>query len=187
MDKPIENEKETKARKKVKSPQGKSAVVYEGHVTMKVMHGDKVVRVIRSKNEGGAPLMLFLANCLAGSYVYSDRPMYAAAVRGVPGEAHPLSPFPVPASTATVRSGNDGDIPYSTVSLTFVISGLSIASSAIAGYALYSAAHVPEYGTSLGLGNYSALTFLEEPLMISNGENVVVTWDMTLQNAEGQG
>lgn len=190
--------KDGMAEKRKKSRARPSGVAYEGRVTAKVMHGSKVVRTIRSKNAGGVPLMRFLAGCLAGNYVPTDRPNYAAAltlkegedVDLVPENLVPLSPFPVPSSTATTHSGNTapGDAyAYATASLSFVMSGLSLGNDkTICGYALYDSRNASSYNDGGTLGTYSALVTLpeEDKITISSGENLVITWDLTLANAD---
>ena len=189
--------KDGMAEKRKKSRARPSGVAYEGRVTAKVMHGSKVVRTIRSKNAGGVPLMRFLAGCLAGNYVPTDRPNYAAALTLKEGddgelveELVPLSPFPVPSSTATTHSGitAPGDAyAYATASLSFVMSGLSLGNDkAICGYALYDSRNASTYNVGETLGTYSALVSLPESdrITIGSGENLVITWDLTLANAD---
>lgn len=176
-----------------------SGVAYEGRVTAKVMHGNKVVRTIRSKNAGTVPLMRFLAGCLAGNYVPTDRPNYAAALTAkeqenedlaskdlAPEDLVPLSPFPVPSSTATTHSGEASGGAYATASLSFVMSGLSLGSGTICGYALYDSRNASSYNAGKALGTYSALVLLPEGdrISLSSGENLVITWDLTLANAD---
>lgn len=178
--------KDGMAERRKKSRARPSGVAYEGHVTAKVMHGSKVVRTIRSKNAGGVPLMRFLANCLAGNYVPTDRPNYAAALKEENGELAPFSPFPVPSSTATTHSGTATGGVYATASLSFVMSGLSLGNGTICGYALYDAANASSYNAGGSLGEYSALVSLPEGdrITIGSGENLVITWDLTLANAD---
>lgn len=200
----------TKGRKKnlkgqKESTQLPAKVAYEGHVSAKVIRGGKVVREVRSRNAGALPLFSFLVDCLAGTYRYVDRPMYIAALTSANstalmpgpdgsyempaiGELIPLSPFPVPVSGATV-SENSAEVS-ATVSLSFVVSGLSLSKeSVVMGYALYSPTNASGYGRTTtesgepGLGNYSAITVMPEPLSVGSGENVVVVWDLTLSNA----
>lgn len=179
------------AEKRKKSRARGSGVAYEGRVTAKVMHGSKVVRTIRSKNAGGVPLMRFLAGCLAGNYVPTDRPNYAAALTKEDedlddGKLDPLSPFPVPSSTATTHYGEASGGVYATASLSFVMSGLSLGNKTIYGYALYDAANASTYNAGGALGTYSAFVSLPEKdrISLSSGENLVITWDMTLANAD---
>ena len=178
--------KDGMAEKSRKSRARPSGVAYEGRVTAKVMHGGKVVRTIRSKNAGGVPLMRFLAGCLAGNYVPTDRPNYAAALTERNGDLAPMSPFPVPSSTATTYSGTASGGAYATASLSFVMSGLSLGNGTICGYALYDAANASTYNAGGALGEYSALVSLPEGdrITIGSGENLVITWDMTLANAD---
>lgn len=172
-----------------------SGVAYEGRVTAKVMHGGKVVRTIRSKNAGTVPLMRFLAGCLVGNYVPTDRPNYAAALTTNKQENEdlvledlvPLSPFPVPSSTATTHSGEVSKSAYATASLSFVMSGLSLGNDKkICGYALYDSRNASSYNAGEGLGTYSALVLLpkDDMITIGSGENLVITWDLTLANAD---
>ena len=168
-----------------------SGVAYEGRVTAKVMHGDKVVRTIRSKNAGAVPLMRFLAGCLVGNYVPTDRPNYAAALTKEDLDSEddklvPLSPFPVPSSTATTHSGEASGSVYATASLSFVMSGLSLGNETICGYALYDSRNASSYNAGKALGTYSALVTLpkDERISLGSGENLVITWDLTLANAD---
>ena len=167
-----------------------SGVAYEGRVTAKVMHGGKVVRTIRSKNAGAVPLMRFLAGCLVGNYVPTDRPNYVAALKESTKSDEglaPLSPFPVPSSTATTHSGEASGGVYATASLSFVISGLSLGNGEkICGYALYDSRNASSYNAGGALGTYSALVTLPENyrITIGSGENLVITWDLTLANAD---
>lgn len=180
--------KDGMAEKTKKSRARPSGVAYEGRVTAKVMHGDKVVRTIRSKNAGAVPLMRFLAECLAGNYVPTDRPNYAAALtlKEQSDELTPLSPFPVPSSTATTHSGTASGGIYATASLSFVMSGLSLGGGEICGYALYDSRNASSYNAGGALGEYSAKVSLpkEDRITISSGENLVITWDLTLANAD---
>ena len=187
--------KDGMAEKSRKSRARPSGVAYEGRVTAKVMHGGKVVRTIRSKNAGTVPLMRFLAGCLAGNYVPTDRPNYAAALTAKEQENEdlaledlvPLSPFPVPSSTATTHSGTaSGNAPYATASLSFVMSGLSLGNKTICGYALYDSRNASSYNAGGELGTYSALVSLpkDDRISLSSGENLVITWDLTLANAD---
>lgn len=178
--------KDGMAERRKKSRARPSGVAYEGHVTAKVMHGGKVVRTIRSKNAGGVPLMRFLAECLAGNYVPTDRPNYAAALSERNGDLVPMSPFPVPSSTATTHSGTATGGVYATASLSFVMSGLSLGNGTICGYALYDSRNASSYNAGEGLGTYSALVSLpeEDRISLSSGENLVITWDLTLANAD---
>lgn len=177
------------AEKSRKSRARPSGVAYEGRVTAKVMHGNKVVRTIRSKNAGTVPLMRFLAGCLAGNYVPTDRPNYAAALKESKESDEglaPLSPFPVPSSTATTHSGTASGGAYATASLSFVMSGLSLGNGTICGYALYDSRNASSYNAGKALGTYSALVSLpeEDRISLSSGENLVITWDLTLANAD---
>ena len=183
------------AEKSKKSQRARpSGVAYEGRVTAKVMHGGKVVRTIRSKNAGTVPLMRFLAGCLAGNYVPTDRPNYAAALTTNKQENEdlaledlvPLSPFPVPSSTATTHSGEVSKSAYATASMSFVMSGLSLSNGTICGYALYDSRNASSYNSGKALGTYSALVLLpeEDRITIGSGENLVITWDLTLANAD---
>ena len=179
------------AEKSKKSRARPSGVAYEGRVTAKVMHGSKVVRTIRSKNVGAVPLMRFLAGCLAGNYVPTDRPNYAAALTKKDGALEdealdPLSPFPVPSSTATTHYGEASGGVYATASLSFVMSGLSLGNKTIYGYALYDSRNASSYNDGGTLGTYSALVSLPESdrISLSSGENLVITWDLTLANAD---
>ena len=179
------------AEKSKKSRARPSGVAYEGRVTAKVMHGSKVVRTIRSKNAGAVPLMRFLAGCLAGNYVPTDRPNYAAALTKKDGALEdealdPLSPFPVPSSTATTHYGEASGGVYATASLSFVMSGLSLGNKTIYGYALYDSRNASSYNDGGTLGTYSALVSLPESdrISLSSGENLVITWDLTLANAD---
>ena len=179
--------KDGMAEKSRKSRARPSGVAYEGRVTAKVMHGSKVVRTIRSKNAGAVPLMRFLAGCIAGNYVPTDRPNYAAALKeDETKKLVPLSPFPVPSSTATTHSSEASGSAYAMASLSFVMSGLSLGNGTICGYALYDSRNASSYNAGRDLGTYSALVTLPEDdrISLSSGENLVITWDLTLANAD---
>lgn len=180
-------------KRKRKGASAPARIAYEGKVSVRVERGGKTVRSYGSRNAAKADLLKFMADCLAGTYNQSNRPVYVAALRladagGDRSEDNlsPLSPFPVPLGTVNVSSGRDeGGFPYATASMSFVVSGLSIGSASVSAFALYASANASGYGAS-GYGSPSAITILPagEDIDVGNGENLVVTWDLTISNVE---
>lgn len=157
-----------------------SPISYKGEVTLKIMHGDKVVKTIRQHNDGTVYLMRFLTHCLGGYYVREDSPKYI--------RLFDLSDNTEPSIEAevTLRAivtnfnaiyDDDAENDSGSVTLTFLVPSTLVKDSKE-----FNAVAI--YGTSQNqnIANYMAWVKFNNAMSISTGESLMLLWKMTLSN-----
>ena len=157
-----------------------SYISYEGHVSLKVMHGGKVVQELDSHNEGSVLLMRFLAYCLGSNYDATKAPRYLMAYHienpGMEGVGAGARVTSRPVATNFYPTYSDNGTDTAKVALSFLLpSTLIDTSKTITRLALYA-------GNDLSDSSYMAWVAID-PITMAAGESLLVLWEMTLQNA----
>lgn len=167
-----------------------SFIAYKGNVTLKIMHGKKVVQTIENHNEGTFKLMQFLAYCLGSNYDVSLAPRYIMAYEvasdesrmGTLNDSKKVTIRPVATNfSPTYNNTKDSLAPQNdkcSVVLSFLLpSTLLDSTKKINRLAIYSS-------DDLSLNNYMAWIKVDPEIELSVGESILVLWEMTLQNVE---
>jgi hypothetical protein len=158
-----------------------SPISYRGEVTLKIMHGDKVVKTIKQHNEGTIYLMRFLAHCLGDYYVKGDSPKYIRLF-DLSGTNATIDTTTEVTSRAIVTNFNaifdeDSSTKSGSVTLTFLVPSTLVRDSKE-----FDAVAI--YGTSQNqsIANYMAWVKFDDAMSISQGESLMLLWKMTLSN-----
>ena len=166
-----------------------SIISYQGKVTLKIMHGKKIVQTIENHNEGTLHLMKFLTHCLGSNYDETLAPKYIMAYHlegeGMSGVTDVTTNVTVrPVATNFSPSFNEVEDPLTpknskaSVTLTFLLpSTLLNSTKTINRLAIYSS-------NDLSPTSYLAWIEVSPEIELSVGESVLVLWEMTLQNVD---
>lgn len=162
--------KKVKVEEQVKT---EDVATYKGNVTIKVLHGNKAVKTIKTSNTGFMPLFEFLMYCLAGSYLVDKLPRY-------------LRVFNVDNTELTTNA----ILSNSTQSYEKTSSSCSVTISFVIPYSiLTSAQHIKSFKLySQENSSYnkrespSAEIILDNEISVSTDANLLVAWKMTVEN-----
>lgn len=161
-----------------------SPIFYRGEVTLRIMHGNKVVRTIRQHNEGTVQLMRFLAHCLGDYYAKEDSPKYIRLFDLSNNTNSDIGTSTEVTSRAIVTNFNaiydeDSSSNSGSVTLTFLVPSTLVRDSK-------EFDTVAIYGTSQSqnISNYMAWVRFDSPMSISQGESLMLLWKMTLSNKQ---
>lgn len=165
-----------------------SMLAYKGELTFKILHGDKVVKTIKSHNSGTILLMQFLTHCLGSVYNDFDAPRYLRAFKtdseGMATD-HEITLRPV-ITNFSPSYNNDNENVKSSVVLTFLIpsSYVDINDNVINRFAIYNTKGKDAKDSYMAW--VDVRNDQDEPTTISitSGESLMVLWEMTLQNVE---
>ena len=157
-----------------------SSIGYSGSVTVKVMHGNKTVRQVTTKNSGTLRLFKYIANCLGNTYEVN----YAPRMLRCFTDAHDVGDLVAEKQMADMTafvdiSTNDNASDTASVTFSFLISSNMInQESPITAFALYSVRD------SADVSNMMAYVFLsaEDEIAVTSGENYLIEWTLSLQN-----
>lgn len=163
-----------------------STIAYKGELTLKVMHGNKVVKTIKQHNEGTTLLMDFLVRCLGSQYDSELAPRYIRAFhtdeKGMQTDKEcTIRPIATNFSPSYIEKYTDKEekaLIKKGVVLTFLIpySALDSNNPTLNRFALYGA---KDY--SGDKNNYLAWIKSEDIPMVP-GESLMILWEMTLEN-----
>lgn len=165
----------------------RNMIAYKGEVTLKILHGDKVVKTIKQHNEGMPLLMKYLTHCLGSDLDLMKAPKYirlyySSIVGEMPGNLseneitlRPVITTYSPTYPDTYEGTKEG------VLLTFLVpySVLSLSSrNPVNRIAIYDTTNKDD-----GLQeNYMAWIALPEAINLTSGESLMIIWEMTLEN-----
>lgn len=164
-----------------------STIGYKGELTLKVMHGNKVVKTIKQHNEGTALLMDFLVRCLGSQYDSELAPRYIRAFHtdkeGMQTDKEctirPIATNFSPSYIENYKDEEEKALIKKGVVLTFLIpySALDSRNTTLNRFALYGA---KDY--SGDKNDYLAWIKLSEGITMVPGESLMILWEMTLEN-----
>ena len=169
----------------------KSTVGYTGNVTVKVLHGNKVVKTYKKHNTGTYRLFEYIARCLGNTYdeMYAPRfirAFYIDDIENIPdSELHTyLSENVISGAIAYSRIEVKSDEAEQTATVTF---SFLVPNSLIYDNQLYINA----------LAMYSLTTYddasIEDPMAyvkldnkieVTEGSNILIEWGLTITNAQ---
>lgn len=168
--------------KNIKQSNNKSGIPYQGILTAKIIRNGKIIRKIKKKNHGTLYLFEQLVNCILGEDVHTHMPNYldAGTVTGTVSENNFKSSLVLP----VVLTGRykefidntywsalfDAFIPFSTIINTEEQVGLD-------SFALKST-------IDSSASEILAIVKLNDPIIINQGESLLVEWRMAFTNIE---
>ena len=158
---------------------------YKGNVTIKLVHNNKVYKVIKSHNNGYLPLFNFLINCLSGTFYESSRPQWLRLFDLGDDDWDEASDIPTKEVSRTVFSEGSAraDLDNGKAILTFTVSCFYLTKDKnITHLALYSNDNVDDRTKP------SAVVKLETPLSTNaiGNDNVVILWSLSFDNIQEQ-
>lgn len=151
---------------------------YKGQVTVKTVRDGKVIKTKTIHNAGTKLLFKFLANCIIGNYYDNERPLYVKLFNvssgNVPAENNQstIDYIILNDNNKSVASATNSWSAY----LEFVVPKYSFVSSAYNTICLYS------NKTKGHLDEYCAIITLDEPETISSDDNLIIGWELTIEN-----
>lgn len=149
---------------------------YRGEVTVQIRNGDNVIKEVKSHNSGKLPLFEFIMLCITGNFYPDKRPANLMAFSN--GMQALSSPIVTPAIVTWGKAES-----YCTATLTWAISFSYVKSeiSSIDSLKIYSRENSRNNNA---LQTPSAEVNLEEPIDLTDGNNMLVAWKMTIGNVE---
>lgn len=164
-----------------KKKKGNSSLAYEGKVTLKILHGNKIVKTIKQKNAGTLQLMTFLAKCLGGYYKEELTPRHIRLFNVSDGESI-REEYEVTLNSIVTNFqpsyNEDADHGISSVTISFLVPSTQInnSDSGFNTIAIYSSE------SRNNILNYMASIVLDDNTTIKPGESLLILWEMSLQN-----
>ena len=165
-----------------------SSLAYKGQVTIKTMHGKKVVKTTTIKNAGCLPLFSFLVDCLSGTFNKDNAPAYLSLfyVATTPVTSDPLTPGTatavslLPIAVSDIQTSTDATNLSASVSYTFLVPGSLISEDNTANV-------LGLYSTRNRNNKNKPMAWIElesglESSSVASGVNYVVIWTLTVMN-----
>jgi hypothetical protein len=161
--------------------QTNASLGYTGNVEVKLVRGKKVIKTIKTHNDGKGPLFNFIANTLIGKFDAGGAPRFIilgfsedTPPSDDPVSVNQVSTNAIPYSSVSLDIDNSGE--YASASFKFLIPFSSIASGTEVNIIrLYSQ-------NSTLFGNHLAYFILDEPFESDGKSNILITWTMKITN-----
>jgi hypothetical protein len=157
--------------------QTNSSLGYTGNVEVKLVRGKKVIKTIKTHNDGKGPLFNFIANTLIGKFDAGGAPRFIIlGFSEAPSDdsVNQVSTNAIPYSSVSLDIDNSGE--YASASFKFLIPFSSIASGTEVNIIrLYSQ-------NSTLFDNHLAYFILDEPFESDGKSNILITWTMKITN-----
>ena len=165
--------------RKIPKPQRKRGngdrMEYRGEVTVQVRNGDNVLKEVKSHNSGKLPLFEFIMLCITGNFYPDKRPANLMAFSaGVQALSRPI------VTPATVTWGKTESSCTATLTWAISFSYVKSGMESIDSLRIYSR----ENSRNNTLQTPSAEVTLEEPIDLTEGNNMLVAWKMTIGNVQ---
>lgn len=163
-----------------------SGMVYQGTVTIKTIKNNKIIKTIRTHNNGTLNLFNFLTNCLLETYEPTGVPKFIKLFYGTTGNKTPETATLLTSQMQPRVSKNiiiDSSNTTSSAVLTFLVPRTSINSEGANKcniIALYNTKN-----SSQEKSGYSAFVVLKDEIDLSKidvGTNLLITWTLKLSN-----
>ena len=161
----------------------KSSLGYSGKVTIKLLHKDKVYKVIKGKNSGYLPLFEYIALCLSGTMNGQKAPKYIRTFSTL-GSIPPILNKPtigsgIPYSSVEINTSSDKE---AVASFTFLIPGSAFNkdSGITDTFAIYSQENYDKLNNPSVIYQFDN-TFFKD---VDSDSNIVVVWEMGIKNNE---
>jgi hypothetical protein len=166
--------------------QTNASLGYTGNVEIKLVRGKKVIKTIKTHNEGKLPLFNFIANALIGGFDSGGAPRFIILANGADDSvAERVSTNAIPYSAVSLDSSNTEGNVYASAAFKFLIPFSSISlGTEINIIRLYSQ-------NSTTFGSHIAYFLLPtedeegnaiEPLVSDGKSNILITWTMKITN-----
>jgi hypothetical protein len=157
--------------------QTNASLGYTGNVEIKLVRGKKVIKTIKTHNDGKLPLFNFIANALIGGFDSGGTPRFIILANGASDAvAEQVSTNAIPYSAVSLDSSNTEGNVYASAVFKFLIPFSSISlGTEINIIRLYSQ-------NSTTFGSHIAYFILEEPFESDGKSNVLITWTMKITN-----
>ena len=156
-----------------------SVVKYTGTVTVQLVKNGRIVKSGKGHNEGKSELFKFLANCIAGNYVYNDCPTYLSCYnKNITNNNYTAQVTScIPKAAISVEG--------SVTTIKFIVPRSALVSDAttITHLMLFNANKVSSFETNPE-NNCSAEIALTVPIVTANlsiDTNIIVLWKMTFE------
>jgi hypothetical protein len=161
--------------------QTNASLGYIGNVEIKLVRGKKVIKTIKTHNDGKLPLFSFLANALIGQFDSGGTPRYIMVGNGASDAvAVQISTNAIPYSGVSIESSNTESDTHASAVFKFLIPFASVSlGSEINVIRLYSQ-------NSTSWGNHIAYFLLDEPIVSDGKSNILITWTMKITNQAQQ-
>lgn len=159
--------------------QTNASLGYTGNVEVKLVRGKKVIKTIKTHNDGKGPLFNFIANTLIGKFDAGGAPRFISlgfSVVNPPNDSvvNQVSTNAIPYSSVSLDIDNDGE--YASAAFKFLIPFSSISSGTeVNVIRLYSQ-------NSTLFDNHLAYFILAEPFESDGKSNILITWTMKITN-----
>lgn len=175
-----------------------NALGYRGNVTAKILHGNKVVKVQKIHNQGRIGLFRFMSHCLGNNYFGNEAPRFLRTFKCTEALTNDNL------NTQLVMNNETSDIvafgsieygegvneetgnEYASVIYTFLVPSSQInvtqGDAQVNALCLYS---LDTFGES-SMNNPIAFVYLDTPLEVSSGSNLVIVWELSIENIETQ-
>jgi len=170
-----------------KKSQSSSAVGYTGKVTVRVVGTkNKLKKQYKLKNMGYQPLFEYLSSCLLGNVDSAMCPIYAVAYN-VTGDESNLNSATAISSRPVIKSSGV-QTSQNTAELTFAFPNTILASNAgkINCFALYCSQYYTTFNTDNKKPSAVVMLSGSESIEVQSGENLVVVWDLSVENQNEQ-
>jgi hypothetical protein len=157
--------------------QTNASLGYTGNVEVKLVRGKKVIKTIKTHNDGKGPLFNFIANTLIGKFDAGGAPRFIIlgfSEAPSDGSVNQVSTNAIPYSSVSLDIDNDGE--YASAAFKFLIPFSSISSGTeVNVIRLYSQ-------NSTLFDNHLAYFILDEPFESDGKSNILITWTMKITN-----
>ena len=170
-----------------------SAIGYSGKVTVKILHGNKVVKTYRNHNTGTYRLFEFIARCLGNTYneMYAPRFVRAFNIEGEFTEEEIINHLddvisgPIAYNKIDVTTNVDSENSLndsSTVIFSFLIPASLIFDNQtrMNALALYSLTTYDDES----IASPMAYVKLDTNIQINEGSNILIEWSLAITNAK---
>lgn len=172
---------------KNKEQKRKNSLGYSGQVTVKILHGDKVVKVKKVHNKGRDRLFSFISYCLGNNYFEQKAPRFLRTFNVDSALVEDTLPLELTFDNQVSDIVGVSSITYPSnhsVAFTFLIPSSQISNTnsntTINALALYS---VETFGDS-SMSDPLAYVYLEgeDIISVSSGSNLIIIWELSLVN-----
>jgi len=165
------------AKTKNNTKQTNASLGYIGNVEVKLVRGKKVIKTIKTHNDGKLPLFSFLANALIGQFDSGGTPRYIILGSGASDAvAEQVSTNAIPYSSVSIESNNSLEDTHASAVFKFLVPFSSISLGLnVNVIRLYSQ-------NSTSWSSHIAYFLLDEPIESDGKSNILITWTMKITN-----
>ena len=178
--------------KKVNKKQSRSAIGYSGNVTVKILHGNKVVSVRKLHNQGREGLFRFIAHCLGNNYFDREAPRYLRTFYSDVSvdEGNIASVLIEDNQISDIVAFSSIEYPEaSKVDFTFLVPSSQINNNSGDAMVNVLALYSSESFSEAKMNDPSAYVYLgeDDEIEISSGSNLVIIWELSIENIVVEG